>query len=82
MYVDLYSDLSIGDVEFNITGIIQANSDPLNMHLENILVDTYSLTEGWKMYISCNYPEAFLNGEFKINNLTAVTSSDRIGKGS
>ena len=69
--------ITLGNADFNITGIVVFSLDPLNFIAENILVDYYSLYNVFYFPTSCNYPEAYLEGTSEIRNITGVTSKAR-----
>ena len=70
--------LDIRDMDFNITGLAIVSYDPLNVYIENILMDVYALRNGIVFRTYWNYPGASLTGTFYANNLTVVTTSDRL----
>jgi hypothetical protein len=52
--------------------------DPLNLHMENILVDYIKNRAGFNFIILWNYPEAELNGIIYVQNITFYYSSERV----
>jgi len=45
-------DVAIKNVEFNVTGTIMENDDPLNFYMENVVFDAYSLINGFDFQIN------------------------------
>jgi hypothetical protein len=61
-----------------VTGNYIRTSEPLNLVVVNVNIDTYGLYNGFVLYyIFCNYPEAYLTPIIYVENLTVVTSTDR-----
>jgi hypothetical protein len=61
-----------------VTGNYIRTSEPLNLVVVNVNIDTYGLYNGFVLYyISCNYPEAYQTPIVYFENLTVVTSTDR-----
>ena len=67
----------IRNINFNITGYAFRTYDPLNIYMENLIIDTHSLRAFSSFKVSWNYPEAVLIGDVIINNITVITSSER-----
>jgi hypothetical protein len=47
-----------------------------------VIFDGYRLADGFNMPLSCNYPEAYKEGETYVKNFTAMMSRDRIDSSS
>ena len=69
--------LDVNDCIFNITGHISLSTDPLGLYIKNIVFDTYRASSGFEQYISCNYPEANITNEAKIENATLMMTKER-----
>lgn len=69
--------LDVRQASFNLTGLMFVSYDPLNVHLDGIVMDEYALRNGIVFRTSCNYPEASLTGSLFANNLTVITTTDR-----
>ncbi|CAI2377304.1 unnamed protein product [Moneuplotes crassus] len=70
--------LKITNCNFNVTGSGIYTNDPYNVHLENIVIEGYSL--GWFMSdypIICNYPEAYLFASLYAKNISFVLYKDK-----
>ena len=64
----------IGNIEFYTSGGLVKTSDPFNLHLENVLIDTNSLNVGFYFLTFWNYPEAFLKPNIYVKNFTTIKS--------
>ena len=69
--------VKITNSSFNLTERILYSVDPLNMYIENVLIDLGSLSYGIFLPTSWNYPEASKTGMVYVNNITAVHSAER-----
>ena len=63
-------------MEFYTSGSIMTSSDPANIYLYNIYVDTDNIIQGFYLLPNCNYPEAYLTPEVKGDNITFVSTED------
>ena len=70
--------LDVRDVDFNLTGTAFVSYDPLNIYFDSLYIDTYGLKNFASVMIPWNYPEASLYGTVFANDITVVTSSQRI----
>ena len=58
-----------------MTGTIVYTQDPVNIHMENIYLDTWNVIAGFMFWPNCNYPEAFTTPTVYVNNFTSFVSS-------
>ena len=60
-----------------ITGFILYSYDPMSLYVQNIYILYDHTLGGFIIDTTWNYPEAYLNGNIVIDNMTAVDSHDR-----
>ena len=65
----------IGDIELYVTGTIVYTQDPVNIHIENVYLDTWNVIAGFMFWPRCNYPEAFTTPTVYVSNFTSFVSS-------
>ena len=66
------------NMSFNTTGFLLYSIDPMSFFVENVQIDNHANMGGFVMRISCNYPEAYLNGTVYVNNLFAENTKDYV----
>ena len=69
--------INMTNIDIQLTGYIMRSIDPLSLYVSNIFIDFYAMMGGFHLNIACNYPEAFLHGEIKTNNITIINSKER-----
>ena len=69
--------MKITNTDFNVTRIVSIAIDPLDFHMENVVIDHYALSTAFAFKTQCNYPEAAINNTFYINNITVVENIPR-----
>ena len=70
--------INLTNIDIQLTGYIMRSIDPLSLYVTNMFIDFYAMMGGFHLNIECNYPEAFLHGEIKTNNITIINSKSRI----
>ena len=71
-------NVTMKNFEVQTTGFILNTVDPMSMLIENIDIDYHAMMGGFIMKINCNYPEAYLYGNIKIDNMTLVNRQTRV----
>jgi hypothetical protein len=72
-----FHNFTLENVDINVTGSLIQTQDPLNLVIENVNIDAYSLYNGFDIKVSCNYPEANQVPIVYAENVTVITSTDR-----
>ena len=65
------------NLNFEISGYTMQTRYPLNLYVEHIAVDYTQNIKGFMLEIDCNYPEANLEGLISIKNISAYYENDR-----
>ena len=69
--------ITMVNLNFEISGYTMQTRYPLNLYAEHIAVDYTQNTKGFMLEIDCNYPEANLEGLISIKNISAYYENDR-----
>ena len=63
-------------MDIHLSGAVLYTSDPLEVLIENLYIETGDMTNGLDFIISCNYPEANQTSSFSVKNFTAATTTN------
>ena len=66
------------NMNIQITGYILYSNDPMSIYVDNSYFQYDYTMGGFVIETSWNYPEAYINGEVVLNNLTVVDSDTRV----
>ena len=69
--------VKFSNMNVQITGYIMYSLDPMSLYVENSYFQYDYTMGGFVMESSWNYPEAYINGNVVLNNLTVVDSDTR-----
>ena len=66
------------DLRIDAYGTMSMAYDPLNLYLENIHVNFYRGLGGFDMFIECNYPEASIDTDMHVRNVSFAFDNEKI----
>lgn len=69
--------ITIKNIQWNLHGRILNSVDPLNLYMENIVVDYVKGYGGVRIRPDCNYPEASYFAALNVKNITFYYSGER-----